>query len=114
MPVQRLLSHFSRALLVLGVLLILTGVEAAPVFAQSAEVRQVELIRRGQQLSIRLFLNQPPVYQITENLDARTLVVKFRNTKPGFPDGSLVKLFNDSRVEGVRFLEVGPDLWAQF
>ncbi|MBQ32932.1 MAG: hypothetical protein CL923_10340 [Deltaproteobacteria bacterium] len=114
MPVQRLLSHFPRVLLVLGVLLILTGVEAAPVFAQSAEVRQVELIRRGQQLSIRLFLNQPPVYQITENLDARTLVVKFRNTKPGFPDGSPVKLFNDSQVEGVRFLEVGPDLWAQF
>ena len=114
MPVQRLLSHFLRTLLVLGVLLILIGVETTPVFAQAAEVQQIELVRRGRQLSIRLLLNQPPVYQISENLDAHTLVVKFRNTKPSFPDGNSVKLFNDSQVEGVRFLEVGPDLWAQF
>ena len=109
---SRRLSRFFRPLFVGGLLLL--ALEAATVFAQAAEVQQVELIRRGRQLSLRLFLNQPPVYQITENLSARTLVVKFRNTRSGFPDGSSVKLFNDPQVEGVRFLEVGPDLWAQF
>ena len=108
-----LFSCLPRILFVLG-LLVLTGVEASRVCAETAEVRQIELIRRGRQISIRLFLNQPPVYKLTENLDARTLVVKFRNTKPGFPDATSVKLFNDAQVEGARFVEVGPDLWVQF
>ena len=49
----------------------------------------VELLRKGEQVSITLQTSGKPVYELNENLKARTLVVKFRNTKAAFADGRL-------------------------
>ena len=82
--------------------------------AQTNEVRKVELIRRGKQMSVQILTAQPADFTITENLKSLTLVVKFRNTRPNFPDGSNIRLFNDEQIEGVQFLEIGSETWAQF
>ena len=74
----------------------------------------VELLRKGEQVSITLQTNGKPIYELNENLKARTLVVKFRNTKAAFADGRRDRLFNDPQVEGIRFLDMEPDTWAQF
>ena len=74
----------------------------------------VELLRKGEQVSITLQTSGKPVYELNENLKARTLVVKFRNTKAAFADGRRDRLFNDPQVEGIRFLDMEPDTWAQF
>ncbi|MFZ8894005.1 MAG: tetratricopeptide repeat protein [bacterium] len=74
----------------------------------------VELLRKGEQVSITLQTSGKPIYELNENLKARTLVVKFRNTKAAFADGRRDRLFNDPQVEGIRFLDMEPDTWAQF
>ena len=74
----------------------------------------VELLRRGEQVSITLQTSGKPIYELNENLKVRTLVVKFRNTKLAFADGRRDRLFNDPQVEGIRFLDMEPDTWAQF
>jgi len=74
----------------------------------------VELLRKGEQVSITLQTSGKPIYELNENLKARTLVVKFRNTKAAFVDGRRDRLFNDPQVEGIRFLDMEPDTWAQF
>ena len=56
---------------------ILTAVSAP---AQTTEpsspvlIKNVELLRRGKQISVRLLTSKAPDYEITENLSARTLV----------------------------------------
>ena len=55
-------------------------------------IQSVELIRRGQQVTVHLLTNGPPVYEVNENLPAKTLVIKFQNARPGilkFDDKSL-------------------------
>ena len=74
----------------------------------------VELLRKGEQVSITLQTSGKPIYELNENLKARTLVVKFRNTRAAFVDGRRDRLFNDPQVEGIRFLDMEPDTWAQF
>ena len=74
----------------------------------------VELLRKGEQVSITLQTSGKPIYELNENLKVRTLVVKFRNTKLAFADGRRDRLFNDPQVEGIRFLDMEPDTWAQF
>ena len=74
----------------------------------------VELLRKGEQVSITLQTSGKPIYELNENLKVRTLVVKFRNTRAAFVDGRRDRLFNDPQVEGIRFLDMEPDTWAQF
>ena len=41
-------------------------------------IKNVELLRRGKQISVLLLTNYNPVYEITENLSSQTIVVKFK------------------------------------
>ena len=65
--------------------------------------KNVELYRRGNQISVRLLTSIPTDYQITENLAAQTLVVKFKKARTGFTDGRMERLFNDRQLSGIRF-----------
>ena len=77
-------------------------------------INNIELLRRGKQISVRLLTNKAPDYEITENLAARTLVLKIKNASAVFKDGRLERLFNDSQLAGIRFLAIDGDSWAQF
>ncbi|MEK9834964.1 MAG: hypothetical protein VW777_05540, partial [Deltaproteobacteria bacterium] len=66
-------------------------------------IQSVELIRRGQQVTVHLLTNGPPVYEVNENLPAKTLVIKFQNARLDFVDGRNERLFNDEQVAGIRF-----------
>jgi len=77
-------------------------------------IKNVELLRQGRQISVRLLTNIPPVYVITENLASLTLVIKFKNTRTGFLDGRMERLFNDPQLAGIRFSAIEGDSWAQF
>ena len=57
--------------------------------SESVIIQNVELLRRGKQISVRLLTSSPPDYQITENLAAQTLVVKFKNARADFADGRI-------------------------
>ncbi|HHZ77497.1 MAG TPA: tetratricopeptide repeat protein [Candidatus Lambdaproteobacteria bacterium] len=102
------------------VLLTFSCLTAVGVLAQTTEItkplliQNVELHRRGQQLSVRLLTSRPPVYQISENLAAQTLVLKFKNARAVFTDGRMERLFNDFQLAGIRFSEIEGDIWAQF
>ena len=52
-------------------------------------INNIELLRRGKQISVRLLTNKAPDYEITENLAARTLVLKIKNASAVFKDGRL-------------------------
>lgn len=97
-------------------LLLLTWV--APTLAASSDgrmlIQDVELRRFGNQLNIRVLCDSPPIYQISENLAHKTLIVKFQNASMALPDQKTEKLFNDPMVAGIRFLQEGNDIWAQF
>ena len=82
--------------------------------SENVIIQNVELLRRGNQISVRLLTSGPTDYQITENLAAQTLVVKFKNTHAGFSDGRMERLFNDRQISGIRFSEFDGDIWAQF
>ena len=111
---------FMRLFRNLLVLLTFSCLTAVSVPAQTSEVpspvliQNIELLRHGQQISVRLLTNNPPVYEITENLAAQTLVVKFKNARAVFSDGRMERLFNDSQLAGIRFTEIDGDSWAQF
>ena len=77
-------------------------------------IQSVELIRRGQQVTVHLLTNGPPVYEVNENLPAKTLVIKFQNARLDFVDGRNERLFNDEQVAGIRFNKVDDAIWAQF
>jgi len=77
-------------------------------------IQNVELLRRGKQISVLLFTNFDPVYEITENLSSQTLVVKFKKARVAFSDGRMERLFSDHQLAGIRFLEIGSEIWAQF
>ena len=106
-----------RNLFVLLTFSILTAVSAP---AQTTEpyspvlINNVELLRRGKQISVRLLTSKAPEYEITENLAARTLVIKFKNARAVFADGRQERLFNDSQLAGIRFSAIDGDSWAQF
>lgn len=106
-----------RNLFVLLTFSILTAVSAP---AQTTEpsspvlINNVELLRRGKQISVRLLTSKAPDYEITENLAARTLVIKFKNARAVFADGRQERLFNDSQLAGIRFSAIDSDSWAQF
>jgi len=106
-----------RNLFVLLTFSILTAVSAP---AQTTDpsspvlINNVELLRRGKQISVRLLTNKAPDYEITENLAARTLVIKFKNARAVFADGRQERLFNDSQLAGIRFSAIEGDSWAQF
>jgi len=106
-----------RNLFVLLTFSILTAVSAP---AQTTDpsspvlINNVELLRRGKQISVRLLTNKAPDYEITENLAARTLVIKFKNARTVFADGRQERLFNDSQLAGIRFSAIEGDSWAQF
>ena len=82
--------------------------------SESVIIQNVELLRRGKQISVRLLTSSPPDYQITENLAAQTLVVKFKNARADFADGRKERLFNDLQLSGIRFSEFDGEIWAQF
>jgi tetratricopeptide (TPR) repeat protein len=109
--------RFLRNLFVLLTFSILTAVSAP---AQTTEpsspvlIKNVELLRRGKQISVRLLTSKAPDYEITENLSARTLVLKFKNARADFADRRLERLFNDSQLAGIRFSAIDGDSWAQF
>jgi len=63
---------------------------------------------------VLLLTNHNPVYEITENLSSKTLVVKFKDAQLSFNDGRMERLFSDHQLAGIRFLEIGSDIWAQF
>jgi len=77
-------------------------------------IQNVELERRGKQISVSLLTNDYPIYEITENLSAKTLLVKFKRSQLDFSDERTERLFNDSQLAGIRFLEFDDDIWAQF
>ena len=77
-------------------------------------IHNVELLRRGKQISVLLFTNYKPVYDITENLSSQTLVIKFKEARVAFLDGRMERLFSDHQISGIRFLEIGNEIWAQF
>ena len=77
-------------------------------------IQSVELIRRGKQVSIHLLTNGAPVYEVNENLQAKTLVIKFQNARLDFVDGRKERLFNDEQIAGIRFNKVDDAIWAQF
>ena len=77
-------------------------------------IQSVELIRRGQQVTVHLLTNGPPVYEVNENLPAKTLVIKFQNARLDFVDGRNERLFNDEQIAGIRFNKVDDAIWAQF
>ncbi len=81
---------------------------------ETLSITGVELLRKGEQVTVLLQMNGKPIYELNENLDARTLVVKFRNARPDFPDGRNDRLFNDKQLEGIRFMEIENETWAQF
>ena len=87
-------------------------------FAKSSEnpliIENLELLRRGKQISVSLITNNKPVYEITESLSSKTLVIKFKEARVSFFDGGMERLFSDHQIAGIRFLEVGSDIWAQF
>ena len=63
---------------------------------------------------MHLLTNGPPVYEVNENLPAKTLVIKFQNARLDFVDGRNERLFNDEQVAGIRFNKVDDAIWAQF
>ena len=71
--------RFYRKLAVL-LTVILQIIACLPANADSEIViiQNVELLRRGKQISVKLLTSSPPDYEITENLEAQTLVVKFK------------------------------------
>ena len=75
----------------------------AIVNSESVTIQNVELLRRGKQISVRLLTSRTPDYQIAENLAAQTLVVKFKNARADFADGRMERLFNDLQLSGIRF-----------
>ena len=91
---------------------------ASIIYAESSSspllINNIELLRRGKQISVLLFTNYKPVYEITENLASKTLVVKFKRARVSFFDGRKERLFSDHQIAGIRFLEIGNDIWAQF
>ena len=82
--------------------------------SESVIIQNIELLRRGKQISVRLLTSSPPDYQITENLAAQTLVVKFKNARADFADGRMERLFNDLQLSGIRFSKFDGEIWAQF
>ncbi len=86
----------------------------ANAYSETAIIQNVELYRRGNQISVRLLTSIPTDYQITENLAAQTLVVKFKKARTGFADGRMERLLNDRQLSGIRFSEFGDDIRAQF
>ena len=102
------------------ILLIISCSTAAGIPAQTSKtsdpviIQNVELLRHGRQISVRLLTDNPPVYVITENLASRTLVIKFNNARIGFSDGRNERLFNDPQLAGIRFSAIDGDSWAQF
>ncbi len=82
--------------------------------SETVIIQNVELLRRGKQISVKLITSSPPAYQITENLAAKTLVVKFQKASAGFSDGRMERLFNDPQLSGIRFSEFESEIWAQF
>ena len=91
------------------ILLIISCSTVASIPAQTSKtsesiiIQNVELLRHGRQISVRLLTDNPPVYVITENLASRTLVIKFNNARIGFSDGRNERLFNDPQLAGIRF-----------
>ena len=77
-------------------------------------IQNIELQRSGKQISVSLLTNDSPVYEITENLSAKTLIVKFKKAQLDFSDERIERHFNDSQLAGIRFLEIDGDIWAQF
>ena len=102
------------------VLLTISCLTTVAVPAQTTEltspviIKNIELLRRGKQISVLLLTDKPPVYEITENLAAQTLVIKFKNARAGFKDGRMERLFNDTQLAGIRFLVVNGGIWGQF
>ena len=102
------------------ILLIISCSTAAGIPAQTSKtsdpviIQNVELLRHGRQISVRLLTDSPPVYIITENLASGTLVIKFSNARIGFSDGRNERLFNDPQLAGIRFSAIDGDSWAQF
>ena len=90
------------------------GLEGGAQEANLLTIDGVELLRRGKQVSLYMQMKGQPVYEISDNLPAKTLVVKFKNAIVTFPDNRNDRLFNDPDLEGVRFLEFDRDVWAQF
>ncbi|MBF0349580.1 MAG: tetratricopeptide repeat protein [SAR324 cluster bacterium] len=85
------------------------------VLAQDAvtSIQGIELKRLGQQLNVRFLCDMTPVYEIVENLDRQTMIIKFKNARTAFPDGKDERRFNDVILEGIRFMPVGKEIWAQ-
>ncbi len=82
--------------------------------SESVGIKSVELIRRGSQVSVHLLTDRSPSYEVSANLTAQTLVVKFHNAYLDFSDSRSERLFNDEQVAGIRFYEVEDQIWAQF
>jgi len=74
----------------------------------------VELKKLGEQLNILLILDSTPIYEISANLKQKSLLVKLKNAKIAFPDGKTERLFNDPLIEGIQFVQEGPDVWVKF
>lgn len=114
----KFLSHknlYIKCMVVLYALLWTPWDYATPVYGQELlQIRHVELKRMGKQLNVRIICDSSPVYEINANLDYQTLIVKFKNAKTNFTNGRTERLFNDPLMQGVRFIEVGDEIWAQF
>ncbi len=74
----------------------------------------VELLRKGEQVSI---LCKPVASQSMNSMKISKPVPWLSNSATPrrlFADGRRDRLFNDPQVEGIRFLDMEPDTWAQF
>ncbi|MBF0288665.1 MAG: tetratricopeptide repeat protein [SAR324 cluster bacterium] len=88
---------------------------AAPLYAQeTATITSIELQRVGKQLNVMLYFDSLPIYEIHDNLEQKVLLFKFKNTHLNIPNGETEHLYNDPILEGIRFIEEGQEIWAQF
>ena len=108
------MKFYLKLAVLITVTLIIVACIPANANSETVIIQNVELLRRGKQISVKLLTSSTPDYQISENLAAQTLVVKFKSARTSFPDGRLERLFNDRQISGIRFSEFDGEIWAQF
>ena len=97
---------YRKIAVVLSASLLIISCLPANAYSETAIIQNVELYRRGNQISVRLLMSIPTDYQITENLTAKTLVVKFKKARTGFADGRMERLFNDRQLSGLSLIHI--------
>ncbi|MGK5093477.1 tetratricopeptide repeat protein [Deltaproteobacteria bacterium TL4] len=110
---QRLWYRLGAALL-MGIVLQGMGLN---VFAQDGDgvtIQSVELLRKGHELSVRIFSDKYAQPKVVSNLKLKTLVVKYPRAKIQLREGKNQYRANDKFLDGILFRQIGEEVWAQF